>query len=137
MTKNKTLWFFISIAFLNLGCDDIFEEDISEEIITPIFPVEDAILTSNNVIFQWSDIEKANLFRLQIAMSNNLFVRDTIIDNISFFDTLPEGNYKWRVRAENSVYKSMYSDFTPFSIAEVPDLENKSVFIISSSLDND
>lgn len=137
MTKNKTLWFFIMIAFLNLGCDDIFEEDISEEIITPIFPVEDAILTSNNVTFQWSDIEKANLFRLQIAMSNNLFVRDTIIDNISFFDTLPEGNYKWRVRAENSVYKSMYSDFTPFSIAEVPNLENKSVFMISSSLDND
>lgn len=135
MIKSKISIFFLPFLLLNTSCDDVFEKDIRDEVVNQIFPVEGQVLTTNDIPFQWSDSEEADSFRFQIAQANNLFVTDTLVNAISFVETLELGDYKWRVRAENFAYESKYSNFTSFSVVTPSNLDDVTL-MLNSPTDN-
>lgn len=136
MIKNKIQMLLVSFSvLLGVSCEDVFENDIRDEVVEQIFPNAGQVLTTTEVPFQWSDSEEADSFRLQIAREDNLFVRDTLVDAISFVETLETGRYKWRVRAENFAYESKYSDFSLFFVEASSNLEEVSL-VLNSPVDN-
>ncbi len=52
---SKVLLGFLCLTFYN--CEDILEEDISDDIVFTIYPTEDLIIEINVVNFQWNDVE--------------------------------------------------------------------------------
>lgn len=130
---NKFILAFICLSFF--GCEDILEEDISNDIIISIYPTEDLIIESNVVNFQWNDLDGADDFRLQVFNTSQIKVIDTLISETQIVLPLTEGIYQWRVRGENSAYQSTYSLPVSFEVNESEDLTSQQV-ILSSPTSN-
>jgi len=108
--------YIIVICFL-LSCDDILNvEDISNESVQLLAPTNEATLNNGNLTFTWNPIEGAETYHLQIAQPTFdealQIVRDTLIDNTNFKDSLGLNTYQWRVRAENTSYSTQYTTNT-------------------------
>jgi len=134
MIKNRILIVLIILMSL-CSCDDIFEEDISGQKVTQIFPKENNVIQTSVVPFQWTDVKDASSFRLQIALESGLFVLDTLVNAISFDQNLENSEYKWRVRAENFAYQTTFTDFISFSVTPPTDLSEEQI-LLSSPNDN-
>lgn len=130
---SKVLLGFLCLTFYN--CEDILEEDISDDIVFTIYPTEDLIIESNVVNFQWNDLEGADDYRLQIFNTSQVKLVDTLIARTQITIPLSEGNYQWRVRGENSAYQSTYSLPVSFVVNESEDLASQQV-ILSSPVSN-
>lgn len=64
--------------------------------------------TSNT--FKWDSVFSANEYRFQIInLTTNGTVTDVTLPGDSFVYSLPAGNYKWQVRAQNNTSNSSYS----------------------------
>ena len=97
-----------------VSCEDIIEvEDISQETITILAPIDASSLILTDINFSWNAVEAAEQYKLQIASPNfeaaTQIVLDTTISATNFTKTLDIGNYEWRIRAENSSYQTVYS----------------------------
>lgn len=104
----------ISICCILFSCDDIIEvDDISQEEVTILAPVNSAVLNDNSVIFSWEAVEFAETYTIQIAtptFSEALqIVEDSTLTATNFTRQLPNADYEWRVRAENSGYTTNYT----------------------------
>lgn len=130
---SKVLLGFLCLTFYN--CEDILEEDISDDIVFTIYPTEDLIIESNVVNFQWNTLEGADDYRLQIFNTSQVILVDTLISQTQIILPLNEGNYQWRVRGENSAYQSTYSLPVSFLVNESEDLTSQQV-ILSSPANN-
>lgn len=130
---SKVLLGFLCLTFYN--CEDILEEDISDDIVFTIYPTEDLIIESNVVNFQWNTLEGADDYRLQIFNTSQVKLVDTLIARTQITIPLSEGNYLWRVRGENSAYQSTYSLPVSFVVNESEDLASQQV-ILSSPVNN-
>lgn len=130
---SKVLLGFLCLTFYN--CEDILEEDISDDIVFTIYPTEDLIIESNVVNFQWNTLEGADDYRLQIFNTSQVKLVDTLIARAQITIPLSEGNYQWRVRGENSAYQSTYSLPVSFVVNESEDLTSQQV-ILSSPVNN-
>jgi len=128
MIKNRILIVLIILMSL-YSCDDIFEEDISGQKVTQIFPKENNVIQTSVVPFQWTDVKDASSFRLQIALESGLFVLDTLVNAISFDQNLENSEYKWRVRAENFAYQTTFTDFISFSVTPPTDLSEEQILL--------
>jgi hypothetical protein len=130
---NKIL---IGLVFLTVfSCEDILEENISNDIIISLYPTEDLIIESNVVNFQWNTLDGANNYRLQVFNNNSIKVFDTLVPKTQIIIPLTEGTYRWRVRGENSAYQSTYSMPISFHVNESEDLTSQQV-ILSSPVAN-
>jgi len=132
-TISKILLGLLILTFYN--CEDILEEDISDDIVFTIYPTQDLIIESNVVNFQWNTIEGADDYRLQIFNTSQVKLVDTLIARTQITIPLSEGNYQWRVRGENSAYQSTYSLPISFVVNESEDLASQQV-ILSSPVNN-
>lgn len=130
---SKVLLGFLCLTFYN--CEDILEEDISDDIVFTIYPTEDLIIESNVVNFQWNTLEGSDDYRLQIFNTSQVKLVDTLIARTQITIPLSEGNYQWRVRGENSAYQSTYSLPVSFVVNESEDLASQQV-ILSSPVSN-
>lgn len=80
--------------------------------INLIAPDDDLFTNDSSITFLWQSLPNAMTYSIQVAdpdFSNSTFVfvdEETAEDNYS--TTLPEGTYRWRVRAENDVSVSPY-----------------------------
>lgn len=128
-TINKIIVFCIVI--LNFSCEDVFEENITDEIVQIISPNEGQQIESNVANFNWNTIEGAKKYRLQIFDQNRTIVLDSLTDKTNLKFPLDEGSYKWRVRGENFAYASTYSFEAGFSIFISSDLTNQQVLLSS------
>jgi hypothetical protein len=94
------------------ACDDIFEDDITEEQVQLLTP-GDSLTISGEVSFNWEPLNGARSYHLQVvegAFDSAVGMKeDTLLTKNQFNLTLPQGKYAWRVRAENSGYSSSYS----------------------------
>ncbi|TBN04459.1 hypothetical protein EYD45_07530 [Hyunsoonleella flava] len=104
----------LCLSLLCFSCDDITEvEDISEETLVVLAPVNDAVVITNNLTFTWEGVEAAETYHLQIATPNFAsavqIVKDTTLNTTSFATTLNNNSYQWRVRAEKSGYHTTYT----------------------------
>ncbi|MBR9855761.1 MAG: hypothetical protein GYB37_14480 [Algicola sp.] len=115
-------------------CEDIFEEDISDESITPISPLKNNVLVGNSVTFTWRTLNGADSYNLQVSRSSTSeVILDSLIKKTSLSIPIVPGEYDWRVRGENFAYKSSYSFPIGFSVESTNDLSDQIVFLNTPS----
>lgn len=102
----------LSVA-LFVSCDAIFVENISNQKVSIIAPVEGTELTSEEVKFNWNVVTDAEQYELQVATPNfknaAQLVIDTLLIDDSLESTLSKGEYEWRIKAKNSEYETNYT----------------------------
>ncbi len=99
------------------ACEELLDvENISNKNIQLLAPTDNTITTTSQLTFTWSPVEGAEKYHLQIAQPSFeqafQIVRDTVVYNSNFSDSLGVNTYQWRVRAENSAYTSTYTTNT-------------------------
>ncbi|PTX64086.1 hypothetical protein C8N46_101696 [Kordia periserrulae] len=131
----KFLALFCLILFMS--CDDILEEDLTNDTVTPITPTEGSVVITNLVNFSWQSVDGADNYRLQLIQpsQNNMIVLDSLVSNASFQYPLDPGMYEWRVRGENFAYQTAYSFPVAFTVEASSDLSNQSL-ILNTPTDN-
>ncbi|MEP0266052.1 hypothetical protein [Dokdonia sp.] len=118
-----------------ISCDDVLEEDISDEEVVPFSPLQGNQIDGNTVNFQWSFVEDADAYRLQVQndIQNIGLVLDSLVPATSLQVNLPSGNYAWTVRAENFAYVTPFFESTSFSVVFSDDLASQSVTLSTPS----
>ncbi|NHF58992.1 hypothetical protein FK220_006555 [Flavobacteriaceae bacterium TP-CH-4] len=123
---------FLSISLIGLllssiGCDDVLEEDISDDSITIIAPLDQTALEGNTVQFRWNPLEGADDYRIQITGEQQFLVLDSLVSTSVFDYQIDPGTYRWRVRGENFAYTTPYTFEATFSIAASLDLSGQQI----------
>jgi hypothetical protein len=114
-TINKII--LLLLVVITFSCDDVLEKNITDDVVQTIAPIEAAQVTTNTVNFQWNSLKGATKYRLQVQRSNQSIAIDSLVTKTNLNITLPTGQYKWKVRAENFGYQSVYSEPINFSMA--------------------
>ncbi|WP_396591864.1 hypothetical protein [Allomuricauda sp. R78024] len=122
---------FLSCSLIFISCDDVFEEDISDDTIVSIAPKNEANLTGNAVQFRWSILEGADNYHLQIIGNQQKIVLDSLVETDIFEYQIDPGTYQWRVRGENFAYVTPYTFVSVFTINSSEDLTNQLVTLTS------
>lgn len=112
--KANTQLLLLLSFFVVWSCDDIVGiEDISDNEVTVIAPLEDSVLSTLTPNFSWEPVTGADVYQLQIAEPSfeaaTQVVLDTTITHTNFIQSLDSGVYQWRIRAKNTEYQTPYS----------------------------
>ena len=129
----SSLCFLLVVLFWT--CDDILEEDISDDLIVAIAPLDMAEIEGNSVQLRWESLEGADEYRLQILTDNQVVILDSLVENTLFDYQINPGEYAWRVRGENFAYESAYTSESTFSIVASLDLSNQ-IIVLESPEEN-
>lgn len=132
-TINKIL--FVALITVIYSCEDIVEEDITNDNITINYPQNNQQIESNVVTFQWNLLDGADKYRIQVYSSGQNIVLDSLVNSNQFTHSLNPGSYQWRVRGENFAYQTAYTFPATFTLIETSDLTNQQV-ILSSPANN-
>lgn len=132
-TMNKLL--LIALAILTFSCEDILEEDITDDLVQTVYPIEATTVESNVTTFQWNALNGAKDYRVQVYKDNQQRVFDTLVALNSVTLSLVQGTYQWRVRGENAGYQSSYSFPITFKVEQSKDLTEQ-VVLLSSPVEN-
>lgn len=132
-TLNKIL--LISLSLFIFSCDDILEEDITNDIVQVISPTKDAVVESNVVNFKWNSLKGADKYRVQVYEYDQVLILDSLTTKTNLTLPLAAGSYIWRVRAENYAYQSTYSFPSNFSTNIPDDLTNQQVILLTPDSD--
>ncbi len=126
----------LSTLFLIVRCDDILEEDISNDIVTTVSPENDSTINGNSVQFRWTGLKGASDYRIQvIEESTQKNVLDSLVKGDNFLINLNPGQYNWRIRAENFAYQTAYTFPSSFLLASSTDLSIQTLFLNSPTQD--
>lgn len=127
-TINKIM--LLLLATIAFSCDDVLEDNIADDTVQIISPVNGAHIESNVVNFQWNSLKGADKYRVQVYGDNQVMILDSLVNNqTNLTYALAEGNYQWRIRGENFAYQSIYSIPVSFSMAFTDDLTNQLVVL--------
>ncbi len=115
------------------SCDSIIAEDISGDAITILAPQENTIFQEGSINFKWESIENAEQYRIQIVepsfVGANSFVIDSVVTSNEASFTLTPNNYQWRIRGENNVFETTYSEPVSFLVEGNDDLTGFTVVL--------
>jgi hypothetical protein len=119
------------------SCEEVlFEKDITDEKVTLIAPSEGAEIEANTINFNWSPVEEATGYEIQIATPNfanaTQLVLNTVTDSTFHQVQLIENDYEWRVRAQNSGYKTAFAS-AKFKVIPIQDFSANTVILLSPS----
>lgn len=128
-TTNKLI--LIVLAILTYSCEDILEENISNDTVQIFSPVNNSTIESNVVNFKWNPLNGADKYRIQVYESDQVLVLDSLTNKTNITLPLNAGKYIWRVRGENFAYESIYSFPSNFSTSIPNDLTNQQVILTS------
>ena len=115
MLKIKRRQAFIGLLALSLtcACSDVFEEDLENDYVDLVYPVDNLVTEFSTQTFSWNSVDGADRYHIQIVNGNfispNYFVLDSFLESISITYNLFPGTFQRRVRCENSVSESPYS----------------------------
>jgi hypothetical protein len=119
MRRTNFLKYVIAILVFVVGCDDLFEEDLSNSMVLLYAPSDSISINNQNVTFWWDSLRDANEYNLQVVSQSfdaiEFLALDTTLTNTKFIKELPSGNYQWRVKALNS-HSEAVSDIWSFTI---------------------
>ena len=111
----KFIFIFLWVFFV-LACEEIInEENISNNVVIAVAPIENtALKTGEQINYNWQNVVGASNYKLQIASPNfgstTQVQLDTLIPTTSFsIDSLKSGSYEWRVRALNSAFSTSFT----------------------------
>ncbi|MCK8482227.1 hypothetical protein [Psychroserpens algicola] len=122
-----------TLSLLIVSCDDIIEEDLTNDNIQTISPNEGAVIEGNTVQFVWQALDGADDYRLQILNTNQSLVVDTLVTTTNFNAVLNPGDYQWRVKGENFAYTTQYTFPINFTMTASDDLTNQNVQLSTPS----
>ncbi len=124
----------LSSLFLCIACDDVLEDDITDDVVTIVSPKDQVDLEGNAVQFVWDALEGAEEYRIQvIEEETQRRVLDSLVPGDSFTYGLNPGAYTWRIRGENFAYVTGYTFPSSFMLSSSDDLSNQIVFQTSPS----
>jgi hypothetical protein len=107
--------FFATVIII--GCEDFFEQDLSEKSVTLVAPSNGVITDISVQTFWWEELDGAFEYQLQVVSTGFdsivQLVLDTTITGTQFQQSLYPGAFQWRVRALNG---SSMSPFTTYSL---------------------
>jgi hypothetical protein len=126
------LLIFFTICAAFISCEDIIEEDITNDLVVITYPQNNQQIESNVVNFQWNELDGASDYRIQVQ-SGQFIVLDSLVSSNNFTYELDPGTYKWRIRGENFAYKTEYTFPVEFTLIETGDLSNQQVILVSPS----
>jgi len=134
---NKIKFLTLLLFICCISCDDILEEDLTEDLVTTVSPTEGSTIVNNIVNFSWESLDGADDYRLQVIdpSQNNTIVLDSLVSGTSFEYPLDPGAYQWRIRGENFAYQTAYSFPVLFSVEASSDLTNQTL-ILNTPSDN-
>ena len=109
VTSTYTWLFKILLALSALialeSCDDIIEEDLSNDTLRVLTPPPDFESNTSSISFFWEAIQGAEVYRLQVAQPDFMNPIEIRLDSAYSGNTvnieLGSGFYEWRMRAEN------------------------------------
>jgi len=137
--NNIGLKISVSIAsiflFALISCDDVFEDDITDENITITAPLNGTTVVSNTATFQWNSNSGSEDYRVQVSDASSVIVVDSLVSINSFVYPLSPGVYSWRVRGENFAYQTAYTFPASFTMEASEVMTNQTV-ILNSPSDN-
>lgn len=128
---NKKIPVLIILLTACISCDDIFEKDITNNMITVISPQEGSVVEGNTVQFLWNTIEGAKDYRIQVH--DDTLILDTLVSSPPFSYVMDSGNYQWRIRGENFAYQTAYTFPVSFKMVPTSDLTNQTLILLSPS----
>ena len=108
----KTIGLLIFIFITS--CEDIInEENLENDRVTVIAPLENTIITAGEISFNWEPVEGANNYTIQVAQPDFIRTEQLLLQQTdsttSAVLNMPAGSYQLRVRAENGAFTSPYS----------------------------
>lgn len=133
--KKFNLLILSIILVLVIACDDVLEENIGNDQISVLSPLEGAIIYGNSSQFSWQELEGADSYRIQILNENQGYILDSLITSTIFNYNISPGSYKWRVRGENFAYSTPYTFPLGFSVQESTDLSNQLIELVTPTVD--
>ena len=99
-------------TYLLYGCDDILAEDISEEAVTVIAPIDGSVLSDQEVNFSWNSLGGATEYHIQVVYPDfgnaKKLVLDTVVAKNNFIETLVSGEFEWRLKGTNNYYETAW-----------------------------
>jgi len=123
----------VLLSVFNFSCDDILEEDISDDNLQIISPTEGAVIEGNIVQFSWQELDGADDYRIQISNSNQALVVDSLSTSSNFNVALNPGHYQWRVKGENFAYSTQYTFPVNFSVEASDNLTTQNIILSTPS----
>ena len=134
--KNLNNSFLLVLLLIVLfSCDDILEENITNDVVQITAPTEGVTIDGNTVQFSWQHLDGADDYRIQIIKSNQVYEIDSLITKNVFTYVLNPGAYQWRIRGENFAYITGYTFPVNFTVETSDDLSNQNVALITPSID--
>lgn len=122
------------VLIICISCEAVFVEDISEQSVILLAPVDNTELLKETVLFNWESIVEAETYELQVATPTfenaSQIVLDTIISKTSYSKELVKGDYEWRIKAMNSGHNTAYSSAI-FSIVSENDISKDVVELVA------
>ncbi len=113
--KDYNLCFLgILVLWICVSCEEIiFEEDISDERIELLAPLNNTQVHSSSVNFNWTAIQDSISYRIQIVQPGFTDAQQLLLDAVTtetqMTVTLEDGTYEWRVQGFNSAYETSYT----------------------------
>ncbi len=112
----KKILMVMLLLTLLIGCEAIFVDNISDDKVEILAPVNGTVMDAGTVTFSWKNIEGADQYQVRIAKPNFLnatqIVADTLVTKTSFSNVLEAGEYEWMIYGVNSEYQSMEEIYT-------------------------
>lgn len=131
---NKAFAIFALIG-LAYACDDVLEEDITDDIMQIIAPTSGTVIEGNSANFSWTSLEGADEYRIQIANSSQTTVVDSLIAGTTFNYTINPGAYSWRIKGVNFAYETAYTFPSNFTVEASEDLGEQNVALSTPGAD--
>ena len=129
-TANILLALLLTLYY---SCDDVFEEDIENDLVQIVSPNEGDTIEGNTVEFNWQALDGADDYRVQVINDNQLTVLDSLVSTTNLSVNINAGNYQWRIKGENFAYSTQYTFPVNFSVVDSEDLTNQNVDLLTPS----
>ena len=125
----------VLLAITQFSCEDIVQEDITNDTVSIISPTEGQTISSNVIPFQWQYLDGADQYQVQVRNSTDLIVIDSVVNTTTLSHALIPGNYNWRVKGINSAYHSGYTFPVSFTVESSDDLSTQTM-VLNTPSDN-
>lgn len=110
-------------------------EDISNDVVTILAPINNAEIEEGLINFNWDSVENASQYRLQIVQpdfENAIqFVTDTLIINNNFSIQLGSNFYEWRIQALNDISETAFTTQSITILEEEIPLSDQNITLIT------
>lgn len=131
------LWSLITLSvFVFSACEDTFENDITDDAVEQLAPLDEYNFSDPNISFWWNPISGAMAYNLKVIQidtnSNNALIKLLLDSNLTenqFQMSLNPGSYEWGIVAYNGGYETDYY-YRIFHIDSTLDISNTNVRLL-------